>query len=110
MSDTDTNQTPDPAANSGCPPVTCSRVDGILIPANYSFEAINEFVHHPDVEFEELQWAMLGMATERDAFITALRSVRNQWGWKMNDETRAMIDVLLPENDKIVAAAPPTQL
>ncbi len=32
------------------------------MPTGYSFFHINEFVHHPDVGFEELQWAMIGMA------------------------------------------------
>ena len=35
---------------------------GSLAPADYSFDAINEFVHHEDVHFEDLQNALLGMA------------------------------------------------
>lgn len=33
-----------------------------LTPANHSFDAINDFVHDPDVSFEELQGALLSMA------------------------------------------------
>lgn len=34
---------------------------GILMPADYSFEALNAFAHHPDVHFHELQWALLSV-------------------------------------------------
>jgi hypothetical protein len=48
---------------------------GILIPANNSFEAINRFVNYfPSPSYEELQWALLGIANhveklERGEFI-----------------------------------------
>ncbi len=54
-------------------PVPCSAVEpilseeGIRYPANESFEAINAFVHHSEVSFEELQWALLGIAASRDS-------------------------------------------
>jgi hypothetical protein len=38
------------------------RLQDVLVPANDSFDALNEFVHHPDVQFEELQSALLGMS------------------------------------------------
>lgn len=41
------------------------RKEGILIPADDSFAAINEFVHDLDVSFEELQYALLGLAARR---------------------------------------------
>lgn len=40
------------------------RKKGVLIPADNSFEAINRFVNHvPSPEYEELQWALLGLAS-----------------------------------------------
>lgn len=50
--------------------------EGVTIPANHSFAAVNEFVHG-DVHFEELQWAMLGLATDRERIETALRDLYN---------------------------------
>lgn len=38
------------------------RREGILSPVNHSFDAINAFVHHPEVSYEELGWALLGIA------------------------------------------------
>ena len=35
---------------------------GIEIPANLSFECINDFVHRPDANYEELESLCLGMA------------------------------------------------
>ena len=67
------------------PPLTGSpssvepkRIEGILIPADYSFAAVNEFVHDCEVSYEELQWAMLGMATERDNLVADVAR------WKKN--------------------------
>lgn len=37
---------------------------GITMPADYSFAAVNDYVHDVDRHFEELQWLALGMATE----------------------------------------------
>ena len=37
--------------------------NGTMRPVDYSFEAVNEFVHHPDVQFEDLQNCCLGMAS-----------------------------------------------
>ncbi len=43
------------------------RKKGVLIPADNSFEAINRFVNHfPSPEYEELQWALLGLAAARE--------------------------------------------
>ena len=38
--------------------------DGVLTPCDFSFKAVNEFVHHPKVHFEELQWTLLAIASE----------------------------------------------
>lgn len=40
--------------------------DGVTMPADYSFAAVNDYVHDHDRHFEELQWLALGMATEID--------------------------------------------
>ena len=36
--------------------------DGCTMPADYSFSCINDFVHHPNTHFEDLQHLALGMA------------------------------------------------
>ncbi len=38
--------------------------DGFDFPGGYDFTTVNNFVHHQDTAFEELQWMCLGMATE----------------------------------------------
>lgn len=38
--------------------------EGVTMPADYSFAAVNDYVHGVDRYFEELQWLALGMATE----------------------------------------------
>lgn len=36
----------------------------VNMPADYSFECVNDFIHNPNVIFEELQYLCLGLATE----------------------------------------------
>lgn len=38
--------------------------EGVTMPADYGFAAVNDFVHGVDRHFEELQWLALGMAAE----------------------------------------------
>ena len=38
--------------------------EGVTMPADYGFAAVNDYVHGVDRYFEELQWLALGMATE----------------------------------------------
>ena len=38
--------------------------EGVTMPADYSFAAVNDYVHGVDRYFEELQWLAIGMATE----------------------------------------------
>lgn len=49
--------------------------DGCLIPASDSFAAINAFSHHPDVSFEDLQSALLGLAARAEKMSNALVSL-----------------------------------
>lgn len=35
--------------------------EGVTMPADYSFAAVNDYVHGVDRFFEELQWLALGM-------------------------------------------------
>lgn len=42
--------------------VLTETFEGITMPADYSFDTINDFVHGVDVQFEELQALCLGMA------------------------------------------------
>lgn len=39
-------------------------LEGITMPADYSFECINEYVHGLDVQYEWLQALCLGMSVE----------------------------------------------
>jgi hypothetical protein len=38
------------------------KIRGLLHPANDTFDAVNRFVHHEDVTFEELQATCLSLA------------------------------------------------
>ena len=38
--------------------------EGVTMPADYSFAAVNDYVHGVDRYFEELQWLCLRMANE----------------------------------------------
>lgn len=40
--------------------------DGVTMPIDCSFEAVNDFIHGIDVHFEDLQALCLGMAVEND--------------------------------------------
>lgn len=83
---TDTPENLAPPSSRSPSTLCCAplRVEGILVPANHSFAAINEFVHDCEVSYEELQWAMLGMATDREKLIAALK------------ECEAAFDLTLP--------------
>lgn len=39
---------------------------GITMPADYSFATVNDYVHGLEVNFEDLQYLCLGLATEID--------------------------------------------
>lgn len=38
--------------------------EGVTMPIDHGFAAVNDYVHGVDRYFEELQWLALGMATE----------------------------------------------
>jgi len=38
--------------------------EGVSLPLDSTFDSVNEFVHGPDVQFEELQALCLGLAAE----------------------------------------------
>ena len=46
--------------------VLTETLEGVTMPADYSFASVNDYVHGVDRYFEELQWLSLGMATEID--------------------------------------------
>jgi hypothetical protein len=46
--------------------VLTETLEGVTMPTDYSFAAVNDYVHGVDRYFEELQWLALGMATEID--------------------------------------------
>ncbi|MDP1586618.1 MAG: hypothetical protein Q8M07_02645 [Prosthecobacter sp.] len=37
--------------------------EGVTMPADYSFECVNDFVHRWDTHYEDLQYLCIGMAT-----------------------------------------------
>lgn len=46
--------------------VLTETVEGITMPADYSFATVNDYIHGIDVHFEDLQALCLGMACEID--------------------------------------------
>lgn len=40
------------------------ELEGMSMPADYSFDCVNDYVHSYDRNYEELQWLALGMANE----------------------------------------------
>ena len=50
--------------------------DGVTMPVDYSFECVNDFVHSPETQYEELQWLALGMASENDKLRKALIDIK----------------------------------
>lgn len=42
--------------------VMAETVDGVTMPADYSFATVNDFVHRIDTTYEELEALCLGMA------------------------------------------------
>lgn len=49
--------------------VLTETVDGITLPADYGFASVNDYVHSPDVTYENLEALCLGMA----AYVDKLR-------------------------------------
>jgi hypothetical protein len=78
--------------------VLTETVEGIAMPADYSFASVNDYVHGVDRYFEELQCLALGMACEIDK----LRSVAEAadklrtfmvWHGEANTKDRAALDL-----------------
>lgn len=46
--------------------------DGITMPIDCSFEKVNDWIHGPEVQYEELEALCLGMAAENDKLRQAL--------------------------------------
>jgi len=51
--------------------------EGVNHPVDYTFDSVNNFVHAPNVHFEELQYCCLGMATEIDKLNARLQKIRD---------------------------------
>ncbi len=62
--------------------VLTETVEGVTMPADYSFASVNDYVHGMERNFEELQWLALGMATEIDK----LRKDAERYCWLMQDD------------------------
>lgn len=61
--------------------VLTETMEGITMPADYSFTTVNDYVHGVDVNFEDLQALCLGMATENDNLRAENTALKN---WKNN--------------------------
>ncbi len=48
-------------------------IDGVTMPAELTFDCVNDYVHALDTDFEDLQSLCLGMATEIEKLRAALR-------------------------------------
>jgi hypothetical protein len=46
-------------------------------PVDYMFDAVNNFVHSPDIHFEELQYCCLGMATEIEKLNNRIKEIQD---------------------------------
>jgi len=53
-------------------------VDGVTMPADFSLESVNDFVHSTGVSFEELQALCLGMSSHIDKLQDRLRTAENK--------------------------------
>ncbi|WP_299202612.1 hypothetical protein [uncultured Amphritea sp.] len=49
--------------------------DGVTMPIDCSFENVNDWIHGTDVQFEEIQWLCLGMASENDRLRAELKKL-----------------------------------
>ena len=49
--------------------VLTETLDGYTMPADYSFATVNDYIHGPDVHFEDLQALCLGMANYIDRLL-----------------------------------------
>lgn len=56
--------------------VLTETIDGITMPADYSFATVNDYVHGRDVHFEDLVALCLGMANEVDRLTKSLKFAR----------------------------------
>lgn len=85
--------------------VLTETFEGITMPADYSFATVNDFVHGPDVNFEELQCLALGMANEIEELKAEARKVG---AGRTATVTKQMIfaahDVMLAKGDFILSA------
>lgn len=52
------------------------EIEGITMPAENTFECVNDFVHGVGVHFEELQALCLGMACENERLRKSLTDIR----------------------------------
>ena len=43
--------------------VLTETIDGVTMPVDYTFKCVNDFVHLPETQFEELQGLALGMVS-----------------------------------------------
>jgi hypothetical protein len=80
--------------------------DGVTMPVDYSFAAVNDYVHGVDRFFEELQWLALGMATEidklRSALTTSTNGLRHCARWNISEEKEKALMAVVMENETIL--------
>jgi len=80
--------------------------DDVNHPVDYTFDAVNDFVHAPDVIFEELQCCCLGMATEIEKLRNALRLSTNGLqiitNWNISEPTKAAITTQIISNKILI--------
>ncbi len=72
------------------------ETDDIKTPVDYSFESINDFVHCSDVQYEELQYCCLGMATEMEKLNAELKRIQE---WYARDGSMGGLSQIMdPDN------------
>ncbi len=55
--------------------------EGVTMPADYSFECVNDYVHSPDRQYEELECLALGMASH----IEKITKQRDELAWALKN-------------------------
>ena len=55
--------------------VLTETIDGVTMPADYSFATVNDYVHSPDRNYEELECLCLGMASHMDKLVAGNESL-----------------------------------
>jgi hypothetical protein len=81
--------------------VLTETIEGVTMPVDYSFAAVNDYVHSPERFYEELEWLSLGMACH----IEQLEKQRNELlAWKQQREYFSQIGAAIEDACQLLPA------